>query len=159
MAEDAKDEAPAEAIDLRASQSAMYKALVRVATESRRAGKAAGLDRRLIELVNIRVSQLNGCARCLDVHVAAALEAGETTQRLGVLTAWRESELFSTREAAALELAEAFATLPRHDLLDVQRRVAGVLDEAERSAVLSVVVAISAFNQITIAQMLPVPER
>ncbi|GHF20200.1 hypothetical protein GCM10014715_88470 [Streptomyces spiralis] len=71
------------------------------------AAAAAGLDRTLVELVNLRVSQLNACAYCLNLHTRAALRAGETTQRLGVLAAWRDTELFTSRERAALALAEA----------------------------------------------------
>ncbi|MEG1456781.1 MAG: carboxymuconolactone decarboxylase family protein, partial [Comamonas sp.] len=58
----------------------------------------------LLELVRLRVSQINGCAFCLDMHVRQALEAGESTQRLAVLPSWRETTLFSDLEAAALSV-------------------------------------------------------
>ncbi|MGW2996686.1 carboxymuconolactone decarboxylase family protein, partial [Streptomyces sp. NPDC001193] len=67
---------------------AAYRALVKTADAVRTTAAEAGLDRLLVELVNLRVSQLNGCAVCLDVHTRAALRAGETTRRLGVLAAW-----------------------------------------------------------------------
>ncbi len=68
---------------------------------------AAGLDRLLVEPINIRVPQLSACAYCLSLRTRAALRAGETVQRLGVLSAWRDTEPFSSRERAALALAEA----------------------------------------------------
>ncbi|CAM5409694.1 hypothetical protein STENM327S_02000 [Streptomyces tendae] len=84
-----------------------YTALRATAEAVRGVAEAAGLDRTLVELVNIRVSQLNACAYCLNVHTRAALRGGETAQRLGVLAAWRDTELFSPAERAALALAEA----------------------------------------------------
>ena len=61
-----------------------------------------GLERSLIELVMMRVSQLNGCAYCLDMHSKDARAAGETEQRLFVLQAWREAPFYSARERVAL---------------------------------------------------------
>ena len=67
----------------------------------------SGLPKRLIDLVKMRSSQINGCAYCLDVHAKDARKAGETEQRLYLLTAWRESQLFSPAERAALAWTEA----------------------------------------------------
>src|SRR3954454_7873640 len=58
------------------------------------------------ELVNIRASQINGCAGCLDMHTKDATHAGETSVRLNLVAAWREARVFSDAERAALELAE-----------------------------------------------------
>lgn len=132
-------------------QPDVYRALVAVAAQARKAARTVGFDRRLVELVNIRCSQINGCAACLDTHVRQALAAGETTQRIGVLTAWRETPLFTDQERAALELAEAWTMLPPHDLAAVESRAGAHLDAAQRAAVLGIVVAIGAFNQVTIA--------
>ena len=63
--------------------------------------KASGLDRSLLDLVKTRASQINGCARCLHMHAAAARKAGETEMRIYLLDAWRESPLYSERERAA----------------------------------------------------------
>lgn len=65
----------------------------------------------LLELVKLRVSQLNGCAYCLDMHAKDARVAGETEQRLYVLSAWRETAFYSPAERAALAWAEALTTL------------------------------------------------
>ncbi len=134
-----------------------YKALVAAAEAAREAAAEAGLDRRLVELVNLRVSQINGCAYCLNVHTRAALREGETTQRLGVLPAWRDTELFAPRERAALALAEA-TTHPADTALQEASYGAArqALTEAEISAVLWVAIAINAFNRVSIMSKHPV---
>jgi AhpD family alkylhydroperoxidase len=69
---------------------------------------ASGLDRKFVNLLYLRVSQINGCAYCCDMHSHEALAAGETAQRLHVVAAWREAEnLFNDGERAALAWAEA----------------------------------------------------
>ncbi|MFB7992918.1 carboxymuconolactone decarboxylase family protein [Streptomyces sp. NPDC056002] len=138
---------------------AAYQALVKTADVVRAAAAEAGLDRILVELVNLRVSQLNGCAFCLDVHTRAALRAGETGRRLGVLAAWRDTELFTARERVALALAEA-ATHPA-DALAQERAYAEageVLDDDEISAVVWVAITINAFNRVSILSKHPVRE-
>lgn len=136
-----------------------YHALVQTAEAVRTTAAAAGLDRILVELVNLRVSQINGCAYCLDVHTRAALRAGETTRRLGVLAAWRDTELFTARERAALALAEA-TTAPADAL--VQERAydtaRGSLSDDEISAVIWVAITINAFNRVSILSKHPVRE-
>jgi AhpD family alkylhydroperoxidase len=71
----------------------------------------SGLPKRLIELVKMRSSQINGCAYCLDVHSRDARKAGETEQRLYLLNAWRESPLFAPAERAALAWTEALTNV------------------------------------------------
>ncbi|MEU6623887.1 carboxymuconolactone decarboxylase family protein [Streptomyces litmocidini] len=136
-----------------------YHALVQTADAVRATAAEAGLDRILVELVNLRVSQLNGCAYCLDVHTRAALRAGETTRRLGVLPAWRDTELFTDRERAALALAEATTdpsdALARERAYDSARRV---LSDEEISAVIWVAITINAFNRVSILSGHPVRE-
>jgi AhpD family alkylhydroperoxidase len=69
--------------------------------------KKSGLDRSLLELVEMRVSQINSCAYCLDMHSKEAIAHGETTQRLFGLSAWRETPYYTKRERVALAYAEA----------------------------------------------------
>jgi AhpD family alkylhydroperoxidase len=125
--------------------------LVELARAVRATAQQAGLDRRLVELVNIRVSQINGCASCLDVHALAALRHGEDQRRLAVLSAWRDTALFSKREQAALTLAESVTGLP--DAYTQDRDYASArrwLSEDELSAVVWVVTAMNAFNRVSI---------
>ena len=71
----------------------------------------SGLEQGLNELVKIRASQINGCSLCLDMHSRAAIEAGEKAERIIMLGAWRESNLFTPREQAALAWTEALTRL------------------------------------------------
>ncbi|RBM10972.1 carboxymuconolactone decarboxylase family protein [Streptomyces sp. PT12] len=136
-----------------------YRALLKTAEAVRAAAAAAGLERTLVELVNLRVSQINGCAYCLDVHTRAALRAGETAQRLGVLAAWRHTDLFTPRERAALALAEA-TTHPADDAAQEAAYAAArrALTDDEISAAIWVATAINAFNRVSIMSGHPVRE-
>src|SRR5271156_3922597 len=73
--------------------------------------QSCGLERKLIELVKMRASQINGCAYCLDMHSRDARSHGETEQRLYVLNAWRESPLYTPRERAALAWTECLTNV------------------------------------------------
>ncbi len=136
---------------------AAYKALRATADAVRDVAAGAGLDRVLVELINIRVSQLNSCAYCLSLHTRTALRAGETPQRLGVLPAWRDTELFSPRERAALALAEATthpADAGAQDAAYAAAREA--LTDDEISAVIWVAISINAFNRVSVLSKHPV---
>ncbi|MGN5239991.1 MULTISPECIES: carboxymuconolactone decarboxylase family protein [unclassified Rhodococcus (in: high G+C Gram-positive bacteria)] len=129
----------------------VYRAQVAVAVAVRDAVSEAGLDRKLTELVNVRVSQINGCAYCLDVHIRDALKAGEKAQRLAVLPAWRDTDLFTEAEGAALTLAELVTTLPSSYEQDCRYAEARkTLDDAQVSAIIWVAIAMNSFNRISI---------
>jgi AhpD family alkylhydroperoxidase len=66
-----------------------------------------GIEKSLLELIKVRASQINGCAFCIAMHTADAVKGGESQARLHLLNAWRETELFTARERAALALTEA----------------------------------------------------
>jgi AhpD family alkylhydroperoxidase len=74
--------------------------------------EASGLDKKLIELVKIRASQINGCAYCLNMHCRDARKLGETEARIYVLAGWRESTLYTPSERAALAWTESLTHLP-----------------------------------------------
>jgi AhpD family alkylhydroperoxidase len=78
-----------------------------------KAVQESGFDHKLLHLVKLRASQINGCAYCVDMHVKEARRDGETEQRIHLVSAWRESPLFSDRERAALEWTEALTLLPQ----------------------------------------------
>ena len=120
----------------------------------------AGIDPRLKELVQIHVSQLNGCAYCVRVHVDRAAKAGVTADMIAQLPVWRESGVFSDRERAGLELAEAFTFIHDEGIPDeVYDRVGGILSEQEYVALSWILVSINAFNRIAIAGRYSVPPR
>ena len=134
-----------------------FHALVQVSEAVRAAASEAGLDRTVVELINLRVSQLNGCAYCLDVHTTAALRAGESPQRLGVLSAWRDTGLFTPSERAALALAEATTdpvdAAAQESAYEAAREV---LSGDQISAAIWVAVTINAFNRVSIMSKHPV---
>ncbi|MFI8952212.1 carboxymuconolactone decarboxylase family protein [Streptomyces sp. NPDC053750] len=136
-----------------------YRALAATAQAAKDAAAAAGLDRRLVELVNLRVSQLNACAYCLNLHTRAALRAGETTQRLGVLAAWRDTDLFTARERAALALAEA-TTRPADagTQTAAYAEARATFSDDEISAVIWVAITMNAFNRVSVMSKHPVRE-
>jgi AhpD family alkylhydroperoxidase len=85
-----------------------YRALIQLSTLMHKGSLEAGL----VHLLYLRVSQLNGCAYCVDAHTYEALHDGEAPQRLYNLTVWRETPFFTPRERAALAWAEAMTQLP-----------------------------------------------
>jgi AhpD family alkylhydroperoxidase len=138
----------------------VYRSMSAVAGKVAATAEAAGLDRILVELVNIRVSQLNGCGFCLDLHVRLAVQNGETPQRLAVLPAWRDVDLFSPTEQAALALAEAITTLPDHHHRERERvRAREELTDDQFSAVSWLAITMNAFNRVSIISGHPVRPR
>ena len=122
--------------------------------------EANGIDDRLKELVMIHCSQLNGCAYCTRIHVDRADAAGIDTDTLTQLPSWRESGVFSDRERAALELAEAFTFISEEGVSDdVYNLVGSVFTEKEYAALSWACVSINAFNRIVIAGRYPVAPR
>lgn len=111
-----------------------------------------GLDGILLELVQFRASQINGCAYCLDVHERRLTDLGENPQRIAVLSAWREADVYSPRERVALRLTEAVTLV--HDGQvpdDVYDEALSVFSPEQYAALLWVIVAINSFNRIAIA--------
>src|SRR5690349_15337487 len=88
-----------------------YADLLRLAGSTRRAALDAGLDPAVLGLIKIRASQLNACSFCLDMHTKEAMGAGEADRRLHLVAAWRETNLFTPVERAALELTEVLTRL------------------------------------------------
>ena len=138
-----------------------FKALLVMADEVGKAGAAAGVAETLFELVKIRASQINGCAYCLDMHTRDAVKLGENPRRLFVLDAWRETDLFTEQERAALELTEVLTRLPQHqDLPDeVYDRATNVFTEDQYKAVVWMVVVINNFNRLGVPSRTPLPRQ
>ena len=112
----------------------------------------AGFDHRLLDLVRMRASQINGCAYCLDMHSKDARALGETEQRLYGLEAWREAPYYSARERAALEWTEALTLVSESRVPDdVYERVRAEFSEDELVHLSLAVVAINGWNRLNIA--------
>jgi len=109
------------------------------------------LDHTIRLLIEIRASQINGCAFCLDMHWKDARAAGESEERLYMLGAWRESALYSERERAALELTEAITEIAGRGVSDaVWDRAADVFSEKELAQVVFAITVINAWNRLSI---------
>jgi AhpD family alkylhydroperoxidase len=112
----------------------------------------AGLDGKLLDLVRMRASQINGCAYCLDMHSKDARAAGETEQRLYGLNAWRETPYYSARERAALEWTEALTLVADTHVPDeVYERVREQFSEDELAHLSLAIVAINGWNRLNVA--------
>lgn len=112
----------------------------------------SGLERSLINLIDFRVSQINGCAYCLDMHSKDLRADGETEQRLYLLEAWRESPFYSERERAALAWAEAVTLLNDKDVPDeVYNQARAQFSEQELVNLTLAVVTINGWNRFNVA--------
>lgn len=115
---------------------------------------ASGLDRKLYELIKIRASQINGCAYCLHMHTREARKLGETEKRIYLLSAWRDTDLYSEKERAALALTESVTLIARDGVPDEVYQEAGRhFDPKELAAVIMAVVTINGWNRIQIASL------
>ena len=128
-------------------------ALQALSTAAGAAGSRAGLPHATVELVNLRASQINGCAVCLDMHSRGLKKAGESDARLATVAAWRETPYFSDAERAALALAEAGTRIAdRSDPVpdDVFALAATHYDEAALAALVVHIAAINTWNRLNV---------
>ena len=114
--------------------------------------RKSGLEASLLELVKVRVSQLNGCAYCLDMHTKDARAAGETEQRLYGLSAWREAPYYTARERAALAFTESVTLITKSHVSDEEfNRARQQFSEKELVDLTLAIVAINGWNRLAIA--------
>jgi AhpD family alkylhydroperoxidase len=112
------------------------------------AAAADGLDPVISELVRSRASQLNGCAFCLDMHIADARKLGVPDRKLFALPTWRETGFFTARERAALALAEEITRLGEHGVTDeVYDAAAKEFDQPELASLIAMCIVINAWNR------------
>lgn len=113
---------------------------------------SGGVDKQVLDLIHLRVSQLNGCSACVFSGITGATKAGETDERLGTVVAWRDAPFFSEPERAALELAEQITLMaaqpaePVSDALWSQAREH--FDDKQISAVLLMIAVSNLFNRL-----------
>jgi AhpD family alkylhydroperoxidase len=113
---------------------------------------ASGIDPKLLHLIKLRASQINGCAYCIDMHSKDARAAGETEQRLYELNAWRETPFYSERERAALEWTEALTLISQtHAPDDIFERVSANFSEQEIVDLTYAIANINTWNRLAIA--------
>jgi AhpD family alkylhydroperoxidase len=112
----------------------------------------SGLDPRLRELVNLRASQMNGCAFCIAMHVAEARKLGEHDVRMHLINVWRETPIFDARERAAFAWTEAVTALSDgHVPNDVYEMARAEFSEQELVDLTYGIVAINGWNRLCIA--------
>jgi len=130
-----------------------YKAMLALS----QAVEKTGLTPQLIDLVNYRVSQLNGCAFCLDMHSKDLRARGDTEQRLYMISAWREApHLYNDRERAALAWAEAVTQLEDRQVPDeVYEMAREQFSQAELVQLTLAIVAINGWNRFNVAFRTP----
>jgi AhpD family alkylhydroperoxidase len=125
--------------------------LLKKFTEVLAATRTSSIEESIRDLVNIRASQLNGCAFCLDMHVKQAKMHGERELRLYHLATWRDSTLFAPRERAALAWTEILTKLPEQGVPDdIYERVRTQLSEKEISDLSFIVMVINSWNRLNI---------
>jgi AhpD family alkylhydroperoxidase len=114
--------------------------------------KSSAIEEKLLHLVKLRASQINGCAYCIDMHSKDARSAGDTEQRLYALNAWRETPFFTARECAALAWTEALTLVSQNhapdDLYDSTRKE---FTEQELVDLTYAIATINAWNRLAIA--------
>ena len=118
------------------------------------------LGERLVELVNLRVSQVNGCGVCVDMHWRALVKAGADPRHLNAVAAWREAPFFSARERAALAWADAVNALPHVDATDAAfREVREHFNETEIAELTYGIATIRGWNVLNLSLRNPIPEQ
>nr|WP_257004088.1 carboxymuconolactone decarboxylase family protein [Streptomyces sp. SA15] len=109
-----------------------------------------GIDPVLLELVQIRASQINRCAYCIDYHTSDARKAGEAEERIYQLSAWEESSLYTSQERAALALTEAVTRLPEGVPDEVYDEAAQHFDEKQLAQLIALIFTVNAWNRMNV---------
>lgn len=144
-------------VNLSKADPGSYKAMMELNDRAVEGATAAGLDPKLIELVKIRASQLNGCAYCLRMHTTDAVKHGETADRLAVLPAWWESQYFTEAEQAALQVTEQVTLVSDHSVIrDHGIKPEAHLDDQQIAAVTWLAIVINSWNRIAVSSHHPV---
>jgi AhpD family alkylhydroperoxidase len=104
------------------------------------------------DLIKIRASQINKCAFCINMHTEDALQHGETVQRIFLLSAWNETNLFTEEEKALLAITEEVTLIANHGVSDeTYRKAAQYFDETFIAQIIMAVASINAWNRIAIS--------
>ena len=114
--------------------------------------QTSDLLKRHLELIKIRASQINGCAFCIDMHTKDAIKVGETTQRIFLLNAWKESTIYSEEEKIILAMTEEITLINQNGLSDeVYAKAEKVFDKNYIAQIIMAISTINAWNRIAIS--------
>ena len=123
------------------------------------AAKKSSLGERLVELINLRISQINGCGFCVDMHWRDLIRQGMDPRHLNAVAVWREAPFFSERERAALRWVEIVNNQPHSDASDAEfARVRETFSETEVVELGYAVAAIKGWNMLNLSLRNPIPE-
>ncbi len=129
-----------------------YRAMARLEAYAR----STGFDRKMMELIKIRASQLNGCAYCLDMHTKDARHLGETEQRIYLLNAWREAPFYSPQERVVLALTEAVTLIAQGGVSDeLYDQVRQHFSEKQYVDLVFLINTINSWNRLSISMSNP----
>jgi len=125
----------------------VYKALFAL----EQAVQNSGIDKKLLHLVKLRASQINSCAFCMAMHTSEAIRDGDHPDRVALLSGWRETDLFTSKEQAALEWTEAVTSLNTgHIGDDLYGRAAAQFPGRELADLTLAIIAINALNRVAV---------
>lgn len=114
--------------------------------------KNSSLDNEFLELIYFRVSQINGCAFCLDMHSKELKAKGETEQRIFLVSEWRECSFYTEKEKAGLLWAESLTSLDGRDISEeIYSEVSEIFSETEMVDLTMAIITINSYNRINIA--------
>ena len=146
-----------ERVNLGKAAPELYQAVSSLDKLASQVSSSAGLDEGLCHLLRLRASQINQCAFCVRAHTRDALASGESSDRISVLPAWRETQYFTEKERAALELVEAITLISDGQVPDaVYAKAVEALSVKEMAAIEWLSVVINTWNRIAIASRYPV---
>lgn len=144
-------------VNLGKSAPDLYQAVVKLDRLASEFVASAGIAEGLSHLLRLRASQLNQCAYCVKIHTRDALASGESSDRISMLAAWRESQYFTDKERSAIALTEAVTLIAEGQVPEaIYAEAALVLSDQEISAVEWLGVVINAWNRIAIPSRYPV---
>lgn len=146
-----------ERVNLGKAAPELYQAVGSLDKLASQVTSSAGLDEGLCHLLRLRASQINQCAFCVRAHTRDALASGESSDRISVLPAWRETQYFTEKERAALELVEAITLISDGQVPDaVYAKAVEALSSKEMAAIEWLSVVINTWNRIAISSRYPV---
>lgn len=139
-------------IQIDALEAGSYKAMYAFS----QAASNAGLSKTHQELIKIRASQINNCAFCINMHTTDALKNGESLQRLLLLSAWKETDLFNDEERLLLEITEQVTLIHLQGLTDeTYSRGIEMFGEQRMAQIIMVITVINAWNRIAVSTRKP----
>ncbi len=109
------------------------------------------------ELIKIRASQINGCAFCINMHTQDALNYGETKERIFLLNAWKETDIFSAEEKTILLMTEEITFIHKNGLSpETYKKAAAHFDDHYVAQIIVAITTINAWNRIAISTNIPI---